>query len=99
MVDQYGRWTYQENTPDNKKCDMDLVADWIMRKNYKPLTNIENLAVMVVLHYEGALEEAASEGKEYFAMVDNNNDPMINIDDVEAFVEATGGLKEFDYAV
>lgn len=27
MVDYYGRWTYELNTPENKKCDLDRTME------------------------------------------------------------------------
>jgi len=43
MVDNYGRWTYEPNTPEEKKCDCDRIADWICEKGYTPRTSIEHL--------------------------------------------------------
>lgn len=95
MVDTFGRWTYEQNTPKEKKCDMDYVADWIVSKGYTPQTSMENLVVIIILHYEGALEENHG----HYAIAENSYAPMINIDDVAQFVEDSGGIKEFDYEV
>lgn len=94
MVDTYGRWTYEANTPENKKCDLDIVADWIMSKGYKPETSIENVAVKIVLHYEGMLEDT---GNGYYGIEENPHAPMINIEDVALYVEENGSLQDFDY--
>lgn len=37
MVDFYGNWTYEPNTPEKDKCDCDRIADEVM----KYLDNIE----------------------------------------------------------
>ena len=36
MIDYYGQWTYEPDTPKEKKCDCDRIADWIKEKDYKP---------------------------------------------------------------
>lgn len=95
MVDYYGRWTYEPNTSVEKKCDLDYVADYIVSSGYKPQTSIENLTVMTILHYDGALEDEVKRG--YYAIDENPYTPMINVDDVAAFVEDSGGFNEFDY--
>lgn len=48
MVDVYGRWTYEPDTPEEKKCDCDRIADWVREKGYKPETTIENLVLLVM---------------------------------------------------
>ena len=35
MVDTYGRWTYEPDTPEEKKCDCDRIADWILESGDK----------------------------------------------------------------
>lgn len=42
MINYYGQWTYEPDTPKEKKCDCDRIADWIKEKDYKPKTTIEN---------------------------------------------------------
>lgn len=93
MVDTLGRWTYTPNTPKEKKCDMDIVADMIMESGYKPLTTLENLVVMVILHFESETEDSSSE---FFPTYDFEN-LRINADGLKEFVKASGGWKEFDY--
>lgn len=99
MVDYYGNWTAEENYkvyPKEKWCDCDYVAAWIKDLGYKSKTSIENLVEMILSHYLGYLED---ECVQFFIdnMKKSENDLMISIEDVQCFVEASGGLKEFDY--
>lgn len=57
MVDWYGRWTYEPDTPEDKKSDSDRLADWIISIGYVPKTSIEHLVDMVWLHYENDCDE------------------------------------------
>ena len=99
MVDRYGNWTYEPNTPEVEKCDMDRIADLITASGYEPETTLENVVCMIISCYEGELDE---EGKEYYAIPDVRPYPenlfTINAEDVAAYVEDMGGFKEFDYA-
>lgn len=81
MVDWYGRWTYVPNTPEEKKCQLDYIADYIVSTGYKPQTSIENMAIMAVLHSEGDCEEA---NKEW------------TVEKCIDFINETG-ISEFDY--
>lgn len=56
MVDWYGNWTYEPNTPAEKKCDCDRIADWIVETGYKVKTTIENLVEMILLYIPDELE-------------------------------------------
>lgn len=93
MVDTLGRWKYEKDTPQEKKCDMDIVADMIRESGYEPQTDLENLVVMVILNFENETEDSSSE---FFPTYDFEN-MMINSDGLKDFVEASGGWKEFDY--
>lgn len=91
MVNTYGQWTVEKDYstyPKSKWCDMDYVADYINKQNYIPETNIENLAHMVMAHFE-------ADAGDYFSS--HTDDLMINMDELSEFVEASGGLEEFDY--
>ena len=93
MVDRYGRWTYEQNTPENEKCDCDRIADWISEKGYTPKTTIENLVEMIMLYFDypdnfGEYDEeigAGGYGKRF------------TIDSCKQYVEDSGGFQEFDY--
>lgn len=87
-------WYFDKDKAPEKWCDFDYVANWIVSENYTPETDLENVIVTIILHYESALED---EGQDFFAIQNNPNAPMINIDDVKEFVKASGGIKEFDY--
>lgn len=52
MVDYYGRWTYEPNTPEEKKCDCDRIADWITDQQYKVQTSMENLVENIILYFD-----------------------------------------------
>ena len=101
MVDKFGNWTAEKDYsvyPKEKWCDMDYVAAWIKKLGYSPKTSIENLCGMIVAHYY--YDDDEREEKGYFAIKDDRKYPdnlMIYIPDVEAYVEASGGLAEFDY--
>lgn len=82
MVDTYGRWTYDPNTPEEKKCDMDRLADYIRKQNYTPKTDLEHLADMIFLLYDSELEQTKAD---------------FTLEGCIEYVELSGGLKEFDY--
>lgn len=87
MVDQFGRWHVEEDYstyPKNKWCDCDRVAAWIIREGYEVQTTMENLIDMIFAHYEGECEE---------------QDKEFSVDDCIKFVEASGGIREFDYRI
>lgn len=97
MVDYYGNWIYDECVTPSKMCDMDYVALLVRQSDYEPVTTMENIVSMIILMYDGELKD---NGREYFEIEDDREFPenlMINIDDVAAYVEATGGFSEFDY--
>lgn len=99
MVDYYGNWTAEKDYkvfPKEKWCDYDYIAAWIQDLDYKPKTSIENLVTMVMAHYTSYLID---EDIEFFIeeKQESENGLMISIEDVSCFVDASGGLKEFDY--
>ena len=62
MVDQFGRWTEEEDYlayPEEKLCDYDRMAIWIRSEGYEPRTSMENLISMIFAHYN---EEFSIEG-------------------------------------
>jgi hypothetical protein len=90
MVDHLGRWTAEQNYstyPKEKWCDMDHVANYISGQGYEPKTSIENLVVMVILHFDREIEDDS-------VYLENG---MINIPNLSALVEESGGLRAFDY--
>ena len=87
MVDTYGRWTYEKNTPTVKKCDLDRVADIILESGYHPITGIENLTIMVCLYFENQLNESEMEWPD--------NEHLQEL--LTEYIEESGGLIEFDY--
>lgn len=93
MVDYYGRWTYEPNTPEEKKCDCDRIADEILKYledipvqsrlyKYKIETSIENIVWMIIAH----LEDFINEQKEFNAK-----------EIVREAAEYGCGIDEFDY--
>lgn len=106
MINNLGEWEEEKDYSKSSQehwCDMDYVAAWVRSKAYEPKTSMKNLVLMVLCHYDDEVEETMYEDgnvKYYFAVPDNRPYPenlMVNIPDVEAYVEASGGLKEFDY--
>ena len=98
MVDDYGRWTVEKDYkgyPENKWCDYDYVANWIMNLGYEPKTSIQNLVEIIVEHYDSYLID--NDIMFYTNIIKSENDSMISIEDINCFVEDNGGLKEFDY--
>lgn len=98
MIDNCGNWIAENDYsvyPKDKWCDYDYVACWINSLGYKPNTSIENLVSMIVLYYDTYLED--NDADFYLDMIESENDLMISIKDISAFVEDGGGLKEFDY--
>lgn len=95
MVDTYGRWTEESNYstyPKEKWCDYDYMADWIRSKGYQPKTSMENLISMIFSYYE---DEIGTHASEYDT--ESGNFDGSYTDACQAYVEACGGLKEFDY--
>lgn len=86
MVDTYGRWTYEPNTAENKKCDCDRVADWIISTGYQVETSIENLVEIIISYAEDW----------YASECDNWK---YNFEDVKEYVENSGGIAEFDFEI
>lgn len=82
MVDWYGRWRYEPDTPEEKKCDSDRVADWIIASGYISKTSIEHLVDMIFLMFDSP---------------DEQHNDVFNLEEVKDYVEACGGLEEFDY--
>ena len=83
MVNTYGVWTYEKSTSEEKKCDCDRLADWIISTGYQVETSIENLVEMIIAHVESERE----------GLLYRNFD----IDDIKEYVENSGGIREFDY--
>lgn len=100
MVDWYGKWKAEKDysiIPENKWCDLDYVADFVIRKGYEPRTSMENLCYMILEHYDN---DKFFEDRMYYAIEDNREYPdnlMVFIPDVEVYVDDNGGLSEFDY--
>lgn len=83
MVNNCGHWTYEPCTPNNKKCWLDLIADWIKSTGYKVETTIENVAIMITSHWEIEME--------------NRDEQEDTIENCIQFVIDSGGIGEFDY--
>ena len=97
MVDRYGRWIEEQDYskyPKEKWCDYDYMAAWVISKGYEPETSMENLISMMFNHYENEIGFHASE----FDTETGNFDGTYT-DACKAFVEASGGIYEFDYEV
>lgn len=84
MVDTYGRWTYEPDTPEEKKCDCDRIADWIISTGYQVETSIENLVELIISY----AEDWYTSERDYWEY---------NFEDVKEYVENSGGIAEFDF--
>lgn len=84
MVNTYGVWTYEKNTAEEKKCDCDRLADWIISTGYQVKTSIEYLTEMIISYATDWFEHEYGNW-EY------------NLDDVIEYVENSGGITEFDF--
>ena len=87
MVDPYGNWTYDPTEPESRWNDMDRVAHWIESQGYEPRTSMENLVVVLMLHFEGDCE---TENRDY-----PSSDELV--EQIAIFVEQSGTLRDFDY--
>lgn len=86
MVNTYGHWTYEPNTSEEKKCDCDRIADWIISTGYQVETSIENL-VELIISYAEDWYTSERDHWEY------------NFEDVKEYVENSGGIAEFDFEI
>lgn len=93
MVDVYGRWTYEPDTPEEKKCDCDRIADWVREKGYEPKTNIENLVRMIIAHFDNPDHYGEYDAKTGCGGYGDE----FTIEECKRYVEESGGFKEFDY--
>lgn len=84
MVTNTGIWIYEPDTPEEKKCDCDRVADYYIAKGFKSKTSIENAVTMAYELYDLDCRE---------------NDDVNYAEDCSIFdyIDLCGGLKEFDY--
>lgn len=96
MVDYFGKWTEEKdytNYPEEKMCDYDHMAIWIREKGYEPKTSMENLITMIFLRFDcpdnfGEYDEETGFG---------GFGEEFTIEGCKQYVEASGGLAEFDY--
>lgn len=93
MVDIYGIWTYEAGTPEDKKCDCDRIADWVVECGYIPQTSMENLVEMIISLFDdhGHFGEYDSETG------CGGYGDAFSIEGCKRFVEESGGFAEFDY--
>lgn len=98
MIDCYGNWTWAPDIPRNNFCDLDYVMESIENHGgYTPQhASMETILVMVIDDY---WKDVRAKGKPYFAIKEPNPDSplMINGEDVWEYIQACGGLKEFDF--
>lgn len=95
MINNLGAWVVEDNYlvfPKEDWCDMDYVADYIIKQKYTPKTSMENLILNLISNFEIETEDSSSE---FFPTY--NDDLMINMEGIQNYAEASGGLKEFDY--
>lgn len=84
---------YEPDTPEEKKCDCDRIADWVIEKGYEPETSIENLVQMIIAHFDNPDHYG-----EYDAETGcGGYGDEFTIEECKRYVEESGGVKEFDY--
>ena len=67
------------------------MAAWIREQGYEPKTSMENLITMILLHYEGEVEDGESSYN-----IENGNFDGTYIEAAQVYVQ-DNGLAEFDY--
>lgn len=89
MVDTYGRWTPETDYstyPKEKWCDMDRAYQIVLESGYEVQADVD-----WVLEYAiGSFLEDEDFNPKY------NDNRMINVEMLREYMEASGGLKEFD---
>lgn len=102
MIDYCGRWHWVPDMPREDFCDLDYLMECIEKHGgYTPdYVPMETFLLDIIEQYYAELN-SGEEYKKYFAIPDPNPDSkyMINADDVWEFIQASGGLQEFDYLV
>ena len=97
MVDQWtGKWTEEKDYstyPKEKWYDYDYMADWIRKQGYEVKTDMESLIANI---FDAYSEEVDGFWVSEFDTENGNFDGTYT-EAVQAFVEASGGLNEFDY--
>lgn len=93
MVNNLGQWFYTSDTPEEKKCDYDRIADWIIQSGYKVKTTIEHLTTMII----GIFDCPDYYGEYNPETGGGGYGDGFTIDGCKQFVEDSGGFAEFDY--
>lgn len=91
-----GKWTEENDYstyPKEKWCDYDYMADWIRKQGYEVKTDMESLIAKI---FDAYSEEVDGFWVSKFDTENGNFDGTYT-EAVQAFVEASGGLSEFDY--
>lgn len=94
MVDTWGNWTEEKDYstyPKEKWCDYDYMAAWIREQGYEPKTDMENLITMILLYYEGEIEDGESDYD-----TENGKFDGTYIEAVQTYVQ-DNGISNFDY--
>ena len=95
MINNLGQWEESKDYstyPKEKWCDYDYMAVWIRKQGYEPKIPIDDLIANIFTFYE---EEIGYHVSVYDT--ENGNFDGTYTEAAQAFVEASGGLKEFDY--
>lgn len=103
MVDNIGRWHWESDLPRQEWCDLDYLMECIVNHGgYNPdYVCMETFLLNIIDAYYSEIDDMRNENstRNYFAIEEKNPDSplMINADDVWEFIQASGGLQEFDY--
>ena len=94
MVDTWGDWMEEKDYstyPKEKWCDYDYMAAWIREQGYEPKTDMENLITMILLYYEGEIEDGESSYD-----TENGKFDGTYIKAVQTYAQDSG-ISNFDY--
>lgn len=94
MVNTWGEWKYIPDTPDEKKCSLDYVADIVTATGYKP----ENVSLEYLCEYLLAEAEANFESADsiFSGLYLYDKNGMIIPEAFRAWIE-TQTISDFDY--
>lgn len=85
-------WYYNPQKPKEDWCYFDYLANAIISSGYQIKTTLENLLIMISLHYDCHVEDRDVDAME--AHIDSIEEWAA---DTLLYVGESGGFREFDY--
>ena len=94
MVDTYGRWTYVPDTPDDRKCDLDIIADVVTTKyNFRPVNiTLESFCEYIFTF----IEDELSDRDQTVDDIRSDRTSLISSDFVNGWLYDNQPLSDFD---